>query len=130
MLDGTAKVFIGLGGNFVRAVPDTERAYAAMRGLALTVAITTKLNRGHVVHGRDALILPVVARSEEIRTAAGEQFITIEDSFSNVSASRGVLEPASRDLLPEVEIVCRSEEHTSELQSLMRISYAVFCLKN
>src|SRR3546814_14832885 len=83
-----------------------------MRGLALTVAITTKLNRGHVVHGRDALILPVVARSEEIRTAAGEQFITIEDSFSNVSASRGVLEPASRDLLPEVEIVCRMARAT------------------
>ncbi|MCM8730900.1 FdhF/YdeP family oxidoreductase [Hephaestia sp. GCM10023244] len=112
MLDGTAKVFIGLGGNFVRAVPDTERAYAAMRGLALTVAITTKLNRGHVVHGRDALILPVVARSEEIRTAAGEQFITIEDSFSNVTASRGVLAPASPDLLPEVEIVCRMARAT------------------
>src|SRR5690242_6269303 len=80
MENGTAKVFIGLGGNFVRAVPDTDRSYAAMRNLALTVAITTKLNRGHLVHGRDALILPVVARSEVIRTAAGEQFITIEDS--------------------------------------------------
>ena len=107
MEDGTAKVFIGLGGNFVRAVPDTDRSYAAMRKLALTVAITTKLNRGHLVHGRDALILPVVARSEIIRTAAGEQFITIEDSMSNVTASRGVLAPASPDLLPEVEIVCR-----------------------
>ena len=104
---GTAKVFIGLGGNFVRAVPDTDRAYAAMRKLALTVGITTKLNRGHLVHGREALILPVVARSEAIRTALGEQFITVEDSFSNVSASRGVLEPASPDLMPEVEIVCR-----------------------
>ncbi|MBS0281486.1 MAG: FdhF/YdeP family oxidoreductase [Proteobacteria bacterium] len=107
MQDGTAKVFIGLGGNFVRAVPDTDRSYAAMRKLALTVAITTKLNRGHLVHGRDALILPVIARSEAIRTAAGEQFITIEDSMSNVTASRGVLPPASPDLLPEVEIVCR-----------------------
>jgi formate dehydrogenase major subunit len=107
MQDGTAKVFIGLGGNFVRAVPDTDRSYAAMRKLALTVAIATKLNRGHLVHGRDALILPVIARSEVIRTAAGEQFITIEDSMSNVTASRGVLPPASPDLLPEVEIVCR-----------------------
>ena len=107
MLDGTAKVFIGLGGNFVRAVPDTERAYAAMRGLALTVGIATKLNRGHLVHGKDALILPVVARSERIETAAGEQFVTIEDSMSNVTASRGVLAPASPDLKPEVEIVCR-----------------------
>jgi formate dehydrogenase major subunit len=104
---GTAKVFIGLGGNFVRAVPDTERAYAAMRRLALTVGITTKLNRGHLVHGRDALILPVVARSEVIRTRAGEQFVTTEDSMSNVTASRGVLEPASSEVRPEVEIVCR-----------------------
>ncbi|MCR6670181.1 FdhF/YdeP family oxidoreductase [Devosia ginsengisoli] len=107
MRNGQAKVFIGLGGNFVRAVPDTEQAYAAMQKLALTVGIATKLNRGHLVHGRDALILPVVARSEYIRTKAGEQFITIEDSMSNVTASRGVLEPASPDCMPEVEIVCR-----------------------
>lgn len=107
MLDGSAKVFIGLGGNFIHAVPDTPRAYEAMRGLELTVGIATKLNRGHLVHGRDALILPVVARSERIVTPAGEQFVTIEDAMSNVTASRGVLEPVSTDVLPEVEIVCR-----------------------
>ena len=107
MEKGTAKVFIGMGGNFVRAIPDTERSYAAMRKLDLTVGIATKLNRGHLVHGRDALILPVIARSERIVTAAGEQFVTIEDSMSNVTASRGVLTPASQHLLPEVEIVCR-----------------------
>ncbi|MCP1928485.1 formate dehydrogenase major subunit [Bradyrhizobium elkanii USDA 61] len=112
MQAGTAKVFIGLGGNFVRAVPDTERSYAAMRKLALTVAVTTKLNRGHLVHGRDALMLPVIARSEIIRTAAGDQFVTIEDSMSNVTASRGVLQPASPHLLPEVEIVCRIAQAT------------------
>lgn len=112
MLDGRARVFIGLGGNFVRAVPDTERAYAAMRRLDLTVGIATKLNRGHLVHGREALILPVVARSERIRTAAGEQFVTIEDSMSNITASRGVLEPVSADVLPEVEIVCRMARAT------------------
>ncbi|OHD09228.1 FdhF/YdeP family oxidoreductase [Sphingopyxis sp. RIFCSPHIGHO2_12_FULL_65_19] len=107
MVAGTARVFIGLGGNFVRAISDTDRSYEAMRKLDLTVGIATKLNRGHLVHGRDALILPVVARSERIETAAGEQFVTIEDSMSNVTASRGVLEPASPDLLPETEIVCR-----------------------
>ncbi len=107
MLAGTAKVFIGLGGNFVRAVPDTDRSYAAMRKLDLTVGIATKLNRGHLVHGKDALILPVVARSERIETAKGEQFVTIEDSMSNVTASRGVLDPASEHLLTETEIVCR-----------------------
>lgn len=112
MLDGTARVFIGLGGNFIRAIPDTDRAHEAMRRLDLTVGIATKLNRGHLVHGREALILPVVARSERIVTAAGEQFVTIEDSMSNVTPSRGVLEPASPDLLPEVEIVCRMARAT------------------
>jgi len=107
MQAGTAKVFIGMGGNFVRAVPDTDHAYAAMRKLKLTVGIATKLNRGHLVHGQDALILPVVARSERIETAKGEQFVTIEDSMSNVTASRGVLKPASEHLLTETEIVCR-----------------------
>lgn len=106
MLAGTAKVFIGMGGNFVHAIPDTPRAYEAMRRLNLTVGIATKLNRGHIVHGRDALILPVIARSEIDRQATGEQFITIEDAMSNVTASRGVLEPASPDLLSEVAIVC------------------------
>lgn len=103
---GTARVFIGLGGNFVRAVPDTERAYAAMRKLDLTVAIVTKLNRGVVVHGREALILPVIARSEVIETAKGPQFVTIEDAMANVTASKGVLQPASDTLMAEVAIVC------------------------
>jgi formate dehydrogenase major subunit len=107
MQSGMAKVFIGMGGNFVRAVPDTDRSYAAMRKLALTVGIATKLNRGHLVHGCDALILPVISRSEIIYTSAGEQFVTIEDSVSKVTASRGIFAPASPHLLPEVEIVCR-----------------------
>ena len=75
--------------------------------LDLTVGIATKLNRGHLVHGKEALILPVIARSERIDTVAGEQFVTIEDSMSNITASRGVLDPASADCKPEVEIVCR-----------------------
>jgi formate dehydrogenase major subunit len=106
MMAGTAKVFIGMGGNFVRAVPDTERSYAAMQQLDLTVAISTKLNRGHVIHGKEALILPVTSRSERIETEAGEQFVTIEDAFAKVTASRGVLEPASPHTLSEVEILC------------------------
>ncbi|WP_340572726.1 FdhF/YdeP family oxidoreductase [Stenotrophomonas sp. G106K1] len=107
MLAGTAKVFIGMGGNFIHAVPDTEVSYRAMRNLELTVGIATKLNRGHLVHGKEALILPVVARSEWIHTPLGEQFVTIEDAMSNVTASRGVLQPVSEHVLPEVEIVCR-----------------------
>ncbi|OUJ15221.1 FdhF/YdeP family oxidoreductase [Acetobacter sp. DsW_063] len=107
MIDGRSKVFIGMGGNFIHAIPDTVIAYEAMSRLELTVGIATKLNRGHIVHGKDALILPVIARSEIDRTSAGEQFVTIEDAMSNVTSSRGVLEPASPDLRAEVEIVCR-----------------------
>lgn len=106
MIDGTAKVFIGMGGNFIHAIPDTKAAYEAMSRLNLTVGIATKLNRGHLVHGKQALILPVIARSEIDRQASGEQFVTIEDAMSNVTASRGVLEPASPDLRSEIEIVC------------------------
>ncbi|AQS87739.1 formate dehydrogenase subunit alpha [Neoasaia chiangmaiensis NBRC 101099] len=107
MIAGTAKVFIGLGGNFIHAVPDTPVAYEAMRRLNLTVGIATKLNRGHLVHGRDALILPVIARSEIDRQKGGVQFITIEDAMSNVTSSKGILEPASANLRSEIEIVCR-----------------------
>ncbi|MCP9318193.1 FdhF/YdeP family oxidoreductase [Acetobacter persici] len=107
MIDGRSKVFIGMGGNFIHAIPDTVIAYEAMSRLELTVGIATKLNRGHIVHGKDALILPVIARSEIDRTSVGEQFVTIEDAMSNVTSSRGVLEPASPDLRAEVEIVCR-----------------------
>ncbi|MGJ8526838.1 Protein YdeP [Halomonadaceae bacterium LMG 33818] len=107
MVKGEAKVFIGMGGNFIRAVPDTHVAYAAMANVGLSVGIATKLNRGHVVHGKEALILPVIARSERIETSKGEQFVTIEDAMSNVTPSKGVLEPASSHLKPETEIVCR-----------------------
>ena len=73
MIDGRTKVFIGLGGNFVRAVPDWPTAEAAMRRLRLTVGINTKLNRGHLVHGREALILPCLARSDIDMQASGRQ---------------------------------------------------------
>ncbi len=112
MIDGTAKVFIGLGGNFVRAVPDANATYAAMPRLELTVAISTKLNRGHVVHGKQALILPCIARSELDLQAAGPQLITIEDAMSNITTSVGSLQPASPHLLSEIDIVCRMARAT------------------
>lgn len=105
MIDGRAKVFIGLGGNFVRAVPDWTVAEAAMRGLRLTVAINTKLNRGHLVHGQEGLILPCLARSD-IDQMNGRQSVTVEDSMSMVHASSGLVEPPSPNLKSEVAIVC------------------------
>jgi len=107
MRDGTVKVCVGLGGNFAAATPDTAATEAALRSCDLTVQISTKLNRSHVVTGRTALILPCLGRTERDVRGAGEQFVTVEDSMSAVHASRGGLEPASPDLLSEVDIVCR-----------------------
>jgi len=106
MIDGRAKVFFGLGGNFVRAVPDWPAASEAMSRLRLTVAVSTKLNRGHLVHGQEALILPVRARSDIDMQAGGRQSITVEDSMSMVHASSGLVHPPSEHLKSEVAIVC------------------------
>ena len=105
MVAGTAKALIALGGNFVAASPDTDRISAAIRKLQLTVHISTKLNRSHVVHGRKAYILPCIARSEEIRANGEVQFITVEDAMSMVHASHGHATPASPHLRSEPWIV-------------------------
>ncbi|MGZ4437991.1 MAG: FdhF/YdeP family oxidoreductase [Nocardioidaceae bacterium] len=104
--DGKARVFFGLGGNFTRAAPDTHLTEKAMRGADLTVHVSTKLNRSHVVPGRTALILPTLGRTERDLTGGREQRITVEDSMSAVHASRGPLKPASPHLRSEVDIVC------------------------
>ncbi len=106
MLDGRAKTFIGMGGNFVAAVPEKPVVQEAMRKLRLTVAVTTKLNRGHLVHGKEALILPCLARSEIDFQKSGPQSVTVEDSMSMVHASGGLLAPGSEHLKSEVAIVC------------------------
>ncbi|GIG63775.1 FdhF/YdeP family oxidoreductase [Phytomonospora endophytica] len=110
MRDQTAKVFVGLGGNFAAATPDTAVTEAALRGCRLTAHISTKLNRSHVVTGEVALILPTLGRTERDVRGTGEQFVTVEDSMSAVHASRGRLEPASDGLLSEVAIICRLGE--------------------
>ena len=104
--DGHAKVFVGLGGNFVAAMSDTEVTTEAMRGAELTVQISTKLNRSHVVAGRTALILPTLGRTERDLTGGRVQRVTVEDSMSEVHASRGRSAPAGPLLRSEVDIVC------------------------
>ncbi|MFI0230553.1 FdhF/YdeP family oxidoreductase [Streptomyces sp. NPDC017086] len=104
--DGAAKVFFAMGGNFVSASPDTEVTEAAMRRARLTVHVSTKLNRSHVVTGARALILPTLGRTERDVQAGGEQFVTVEDSMGMVHASRGRLAPASPRLRSEPAIVC------------------------
>ncbi len=105
MASGRARVFIGLGGNFAQATPDTPRTHAALRRCDLTVHIATKLNRSHLVTGRQALILPCLGRTEIDRQAGGPQSVTVEDSFSMVHASAGVLEPPSAQVRSEPWIV-------------------------
>ncbi|MFB0618800.1 FdhF/YdeP family oxidoreductase [Streptomyces sp. AGS-58] len=104
--DGEAKVFFAMGGNFVSASPDTEVTEAAMRRARLTVHVSTKLNRSHVVTGARALILPTLGRTERDVRDSGEQFVTVEDSMGMVHASRGRLKPASPHLRSEPAIVC------------------------
>ena len=105
MRDGKVGVFFALGGNFVAATPDTDVTAAAMANCALTVHVATKLNRSHLYHGREALLLPCLGRTERDLQAAGEQFVTVEDSMSMVHASRGRLIPASDQLRSEIAIV-------------------------
>jgi len=106
MENGKACVFIGMGGNFAAATPDTLRTERAMEKCALTVQISTKLNRSHVITGEQALILPCLGRTERDLQSAGVQFITVEDSMSMVHASTGSNAPAANTLLSEPAIVC------------------------
>ncbi len=107
MLEGRVRVFVAMGGNFLQAAPDTERTADALRRCALTVHVSTKPSRAHLVHGKRALILPCLGRTEHDLQATGLQFVTVEDSMSFVHASRGHLDPASPELLSEPMIVAK-----------------------
>ncbi|HEX4559318.1 MAG TPA: FdhF/YdeP family oxidoreductase [Mycobacterium sp.] len=107
MRDGRASVFVGMGGNFVSATPDTPVTEAALRDCALTVQISTKLNRSHVVHGATALILPTLGRTDRDTQAGRKQVVSVEDSMSMVHLSRGSLKPPSDEVRSEVAIVCQ-----------------------
>ena len=100
-----AKVFFGMGGNFVSATPDTEFTAEALRKCNLTVHVSTKLNRSHLIHGKKALILPCLGRSEKDMQSTGEQFISVENSMGVVHNSQGHLNSASEHLLSEPAIV-------------------------
>lgn len=107
MHDGQAKVFFALGGNFLSATPDTEYTATALRSCRLTAQVSTKLNRAHLITGEQALILPCLGRTEIDEQATGPQFVTTENSMAVVQPSRGLLPPASEQLLSEPAIVAR-----------------------
>jgi molybdopterin-dependent oxidoreductase alpha subunit len=112
MADGKAKVFFAMGGNFLSATPDTEYTAKALQNCDLTVHVSTKLNRSHLIHGKIALILPCLGRTEKDVQASGEQFVSVENSMGIVHQSCGNLEPASAKLLSEPAIVANLAKAT------------------
>ena len=125
MHDGRVQVFFAMGGNFLSATPDTELTAEALRRTRLTVHVSTKLNRAHLVHGRRALILPCLGRTEHDVQVEGAQFVTVENSMGVVSASRGAVTPASEHLLSEPAIVARLAETVLGGRSTVRWSWLV-----
>lgn len=114
ILDGSVKAFIGLGGNFLRAVPDTHRMEPAWSGLALNVQVATKLNRTHLFPGRAGWLLPCLGRIEVDRQDGREQTYTTEDSTGCIRAWKGTSEPAAEQLRSEVAIIAGLAEATLE----------------
>ena len=106
MYEKKAKVFFGLGGNFISAVPDTAYAAQALAHCNVTVHVSTKLNRSHLVTGKEALILPCLGRAEKDYQKTGVQVQSVENSMGVVSSTKGILEPCSDKLLSEVAVVC------------------------
>lgn len=112
MLAGESKVFIGLGGNFAAATPDTSLTQQALSNCSLTVNIATKLNRTHLIPGQEALILPCLGRTDVDMQVTGPQCVTVEDSFSMVHASAGVVESETAEMRSEPAIVAGIAEAT------------------
>ncbi|HKZ64871.1 MAG TPA: FdhF/YdeP family oxidoreductase [Chitinophagaceae bacterium] len=117
MYNGKAKIFFAMGGNFLSATPDTHYTAEALRKCKLTVHVSTKLNRSHLVHGEEALILPCLGRSDKDIVNGEEQFVSCENSMSVVQSSKGVLKPISGDLLSEPVMVCRLAKATLKNRS-------------
>ncbi|HUR98414.1 MAG TPA: FdhF/YdeP family oxidoreductase [Pyrinomonadaceae bacterium] len=112
MIQGRAKIFFAMGGNFLSASPDTEVVFDALKRCRLTVQVITKLNRTAVAVGEQALILPCLGRSEIDRQKGGEQFVTTESTMLNVQMSKGIFEPASEQLRSEPWIVAELAKAT------------------
>lgn len=107
MYDEKAKVFICLGGNFLMAASDTEYTAEALQRCRLTVQVSTKLNRTHLVTGMTALILPTYGRSEKDVKNGQQQFVTVENSMGRVTRSKGLLKPSSTNLKSEPELIAQ-----------------------
>ena len=107
MEQGNVDVFISMGGNFLSATPDTRRTASGLRNVGLTVQISTKLNRSHLITGKTAIILPVLGRTEIDIQESGEQFVTVENSMGVVHRSKGNMKPVSTNLISEPFLVAQ-----------------------
>lgn len=105
MLDRKTKVWIAMGGNLVSAVSDTRAAEAAFRNLELNVQISTKLNRNHITGGDEALILPVLGRTDIDLQKSGPQMLSVEDSVCAIHSTAGRVKPMSDLMKSEVSVV-------------------------
>src|SRR5205823_7346937 len=112
MRDGKIRFFLGMGGNFLSATPDTQYTGKALQKCRVTAHVSTKLNRAHLITGEIALILPCLGRSEIDRQESGDQFVTVEDSMGIINPSRGHAEPASKHIRSEPAIVAGLAEAT------------------
>ncbi|HVW97612.1 MAG TPA: FdhF/YdeP family oxidoreductase [Mucilaginibacter sp.] len=119
MHEGKLKVFFAMGGNFISSTPDTSYTAEGMRKLKLTVHVSTKLNRSHLVHGEEAIILPTLSHSDKDVINGEAQFITCENSMGVVQMSKGILTPVSDDLISENQIVCRIAKATLSGRSVV-----------
>ncbi|WP_268121770.1 FdhF/YdeP family oxidoreductase [Roseivirga pacifica] len=118
MKEGKAKVFFAMGGNFLSATPDTEFTAKALQNCALTVHVSTKPNRSHLIHGKKALILPCLGRTDKDIQNGKEQFVSCENSMGVVQSSKGALNPPSKKLLSEVRIVAEMAKATLKNSSI------------
>ncbi len=112
IMDGEVRSYIGLGGNFLRAIPETAAMETAWRRLRLTVQIATKLNRNHVVHGEIAYLLPCLGRIEKDVQATGPQAVSMESSVAHFHGSHGLVDPVSEDVRSEAWIVAGMAKET------------------
>jgi molybdopterin-dependent oxidoreductase alpha subunit len=123
MKAGKIKVFIGMGGNFLTATPDTEVVAEGLRQCKLTVHVSTKPNRSHLITGEEALILPCLGRTEIDRQNGVEQFVTVEDSMGVVHSSHGNLSPGSEHLRSEVSIIAGMAKATLPAEQRDRVEW-------
>ena len=111
MEQGNVDVFFCMGGNFLSATPDTRRTGEAIKKIDLTVQVSTKLNRSHLITGKTSLILPCLGRTEIDIQNNIPQFVTVENSMGIVHMSQGSLQPISKELQSEVSIICSLAEY-------------------